>query len=224
MNISKFKNKYRTETSRLKGWDYSTPGAYFVTICTKNLFQYFGKITPDDKFNSIDEIRNLVKLNDAGNIVNEEWLNTLILRKNVILDEFVIMPNHFHGIIFIIDAKIYRRDALHASLKKEKAHEKNIFDEFNLPSIGDTRSVSLHAAQYKNEFGKQSNNLASIVGGFKSACTSRIHKTGTTNFAWQSRFHDHIIRNEKSLNKIREYIIHNPIKWKHDKYFKKTKF
>src|SRR3990172_10221958 len=122
MNISKFKNKYRTETSRLKGWDYSTPGAYFVTICTKNLFQYFGKITPDDKFNSIDEIRNLVKLNDAGNIVNEEWLNTLILRKNVILDEFVIMPNHFHGIIFIIDAKIYRRDALHASLKKEKAH------------------------------------------------------------------------------------------------------
>jgi len=130
------------------------------------------------------------------------------------------MPNHFHGIIFIIDP-IYSRDALNASPLNERDNYVIRKENFNLK--GDTRGVSLQTGNYKNVFGKQSNNLASIIRGFKSACTSRIHQSGLKNFAWQSRFHDHIIRNERSLNKIREYIIHNPIKWKHDKYFMKHK-
>jgi hypothetical protein len=68
--------------------------------------------------------------------------------------------------------------------------------------------------------GLKPNSLGSMMGQFKSICTKRIRGIGHDNFSWQSRFHEHIIRNEKSLNRIRDYIIHNPIKWKFDKYFR----
>lgn len=64
----------------------------------------------------------------------------------------------------------------------------------------------------------QSNSLGSIIGQFKSVCTKQIWADGYTDFRWQSRFHDHIIRDEESLNRIREYIINNPMKWEEDEH------
>ena len=90
-----FKNKYRIESARLKNWDYTNDAAYFVTICIKNMRNYFGKII-DDK----------VILTKTGKIVDEEWLKTKDIRKNVILDEYIVMPNHFHGIIMILNENI----------------------------------------------------------------------------------------------------------------------
>ncbi len=85
-----FRGKYRVESARLRGWDYASDASYFVTICTKNKQHFFGKI-----------IDGKMRLNALGEIVFDEWLRTSKVRPNVVLDEFIIMPNHVHGIIII---------------------------------------------------------------------------------------------------------------------------
>ena len=94
MSDNKFKNKYRIPTCRLQGYDYGASGCYFVTICTKNHIHYFGEIENDE-----------IQLSEIGKIVQSEWLKTVEIRPdmNLLLDEFVVMPNHFHSIIFIGD-------------------------------------------------------------------------------------------------------------------------
>jgi len=99
-----YKNKYRIESARLKDWDYSTPWWYYVTICTKNMKCFFGDVK-----------NGKMVLNEVGEIVKEEWLRTKEMRKKVDLDYFVIMPNHFHGII-IIEGCEYVETHGHASL------------------------------------------------------------------------------------------------------------
>ncbi len=163
-----YKDKYRIESTRLKDWDYSRNGYYFVTICTQDKECFFGDV--------IDE---KVQLSDIGEIVTDEWLKTAQIRKNVSLDTWIIMPNHLHGIVIINNAD-------------------------------DVETHGSASLPYKNKFGPQANNLSSIIRGFKSATTKRIQRV-RCDFSWQTRFYDHIIRNEKSLNKIREY--NNPLKW-----------
>jgi len=90
--------KYRIETTRLKNWDYSNFGFYFITICTKDMKCFFGEIKNE----------NLIHSN-AGKTIEEEWLKTAEIRKNITLDEFNVMPNHFHGII-VIDNENIRKD------------------------------------------------------------------------------------------------------------------
>ncbi len=91
----KFKNRYRIESARLASWDYSSPGWYFVTVCTKNKENFFG-----------DVVCGEMCLSKAGKIVSEEWRKTEIIRSNVALDEWVIMPNHIHGILVILEREI----------------------------------------------------------------------------------------------------------------------
>ncbi len=113
---------------------------------------------------------------------------------NLELGEFITMPNHFHGIILIGENKynmaMHGRDAMHG--------------------------VSTATT---NKFGPQSKNLGSIVRGFKSAVTTAAKKLNI-EFGWQERFHDHIIRSEKELIRISDYIINNPRNWKEDRFFK----
>jgi len=87
-------DKYRSQTKRLKGWDYSSKMMYFITICTKNRYPFFGAIR-----------KEICCLSDIGVIARDEWLRTPIIRRNqrIILDEFIIMPNHIHGIIYLGD-------------------------------------------------------------------------------------------------------------------------
>ena len=174
----KFRGQYRIESTRRKDWDYSSDGAYFVTICTKNREHFFGEIV-DGK----------MRYSQMGEMATKEWENTKNIRSNVELDARVVMPNHIHGIVVI----------------------KN-FDM-------ETRHVETHcnASLRGNRFGPQSNNLASIIRGFKGVTAKNSHMAGFTKFAWQSRFYDHIIRSEQELNRIREYIINNPIKWGSDR-------
>jgi len=86
--LAKYKDKYRIESTRIPTWDYRNAGYYFITILTKNRKHYFGKVADGKLIHS-----------KIANIVIEEWLNTALLRSNVELDEWVLMPNHFHGII-----------------------------------------------------------------------------------------------------------------------------
>lgn len=192
--MAKFKNKYRIESTRLKNWDYSRQAAYFITICTANREHFFGKIENQG------ETPCMASLSAIGIIVEQEWVKTPEIRPdmNLELGEFVVMPNHFHGIIFIGN------------------------NEFN--SDGDAMCRgAMHRAStdgiYKNEFGPQSKNLSSIIRGFKSAVTVQARKIDP-EFGWQSRFHDHIIRNTISYDAISQYIIDNPKKWIDDEFNK----
>jgi putative transposase len=85
-----YKNKYRIESARLSGWDYSNDGYYFITICVKNMESVFGIIK-----------NNEIILSETGKIIESEWLETKNIRKYIELDEYVIMPDHFHAIIGI---------------------------------------------------------------------------------------------------------------------------
>lgn len=173
-----FQNRYRIKSTRLEGWDYSSDGYYFVTICVKDRECFFG-----------DVVNEKMVLNKMGKIAEKFWLEIPQHFPFVVLDEFVVMPNHLHGIVAI---------------------ENNDF------SVETQNFASLQSQGYKNKFGPQSNNLASIIRGFKIGVTKYANQNDIL-FQWQPRFYDHIIRNEESLNRIREYIIYNPLEWNEDR-------
>ena len=177
-NPELFQEKYRIKSTRLPGWNYASDGWYFVTICVKNRECIFGDIK-----------NGMMGLSELGCHIYEEWYKTGELRKNVILDEFIVMPNHIHGII-VIDNQVETH--CNASLQNDEKWK-------------------------QNQFGPQRNNLASIVRGFKSSVKRWANKNGYQYFQWQSRFYDHIIRNEHTLNKIRLYTHHNPQMWERDR-------
>lgn len=118
--MSKYHNKYRIETARLKEWDYSTPWWYYVTIKTKDQFDHFGKV-----------VNGKMNLNDLGKMVEQEWLKTNVIRKYVELDYFVIMPNHLHGIIILNNNTVVeaRRDK---SLYDGLSLQKGKYDQIHL--------------------------------------------------------------------------------------------
>ena len=183
-----FQDRYRIKSTRYSGWNYADEGYYFVTICTYGKEEFFGKV-----------LNGKMQLNDIGKIVAEEWLKTPKIRKNITLDEWIIMPNHIHGII-IIEYKIDDGVETHCNTQKVETH------------------CNASLREYKNKFGPQSNNLSAIIRGFKGITTKIIcEKFSKINFTWQSRFYDRIIRNERELNNVRNYIYNNPIKWESDK-------
>ncbi len=197
--MDKFKNKYRIPSARLKGYDYGQNGAYFITICTKNRKHYFGDVLDGE-----------MQLNELGQLAESAWIKTIELRPdmNLELGEFVIMPNHFHAIIIIGDNK-YNTD-VNDTNRKDAMHCRDA-----MHCVSDTVPN-----EYQNKFGPQSKNLASIVRGFKSSVTTDARKIGVTDFAWQTRFHDHIIRDAKSFENIQNYIANNPLNWQKDKLYK----
>lgn len=181
-----FQKKYRIKSTRLRGWDYSQDSYYFVTICTKNKEEFFGEIHDKE-----------MVLSPIGEIVAEEWERTVEIRKNVKLDFWVVMPNHLHGILIIDNWG-----------ENKSMHNKNVETHCN---------ASLRESiNYQNKFGPQLNNLSSIIRGFKGVTTKRIHMAGFVNFAWQSRFYDHIISGDKEHGNIQDYILTNPANWEKD--------
>jgi REP element-mobilizing transposase RayT len=179
-----FRNKYRIGSKRCRGYDYSNSGNYFVTICTGNRIPYFGKIENGEMI-----------LSELGFCLKNEWIKTPSLRPemNISLDEFIIMPDHFHAIINIGNNR-YNNMPYNCTHAMHGVSDKN--DKFN----------------FRNEFMPQSNNLSSIMRGVKSAVTIYARKHNI-DFQWQPRFHDHIIRTNSELFRIRKYIIENPKKW-----------
>ena len=217
----KFADRYRIESTRLPGYDYSSDGYYFITICTKDRVEHFGRIENEK-----------MTLSPIGEIMRDELLKTAAIRKNVRIDTCQIMPNHLH-VIFVIDNSSVETAPLERLVKPNKHQINNQQKTTQTASnivIPNTPFNALDETPqrgrlYNNERGEphpwhksewKSNSLGAIINQFKSVCTKRIRKIDPT-FAWQSRFYDHIIRTESSLNKIRQYIKNNPPKWKHDR-------
>lgn len=196
----KFNNKYRIPSARLKNYDYSSNGAYFITICTENRNHFFGQI-----------INGKMELSNAGVIANILWHDIPHHTKNVILGEFIVMPNHIHGILILNDSL----ETLHATSLTQS--------ESNVQTLP---VQTLHATSLptKNEtmanISPKSNSIATIIRSYKSAVTKHANRLKLQN-GWQTRFHDHIIRNEIEYQRITDYIINNPAKWQEDKFFEK---
>ena len=182
--------KHHRRSIRFKVYDYSSPGYYFVTICVQNRECVLGEI-----------VNGIIRLNQWGKIVRDEWFKTAKIRKNVELDEFVVMPNHFHGIIMIMESVGATRWVAPTNPSKT-AETKN----------WSTRRV----APTEMPARLQCNSLGAVIGQFKSVVTKKIRKMGLANFKWQRNYYDHIIRNDRELWGIRQYIRHNPFKWELD--------
>ena len=144
--MSLYKNKYRIESTRLANWDYGTNAPYFITICAKEMQHFFGKIENQE-----------MNLNDTGYIVLNEWLKTPEIRPdmNITLDEFIVMPNHFHGIIFIGDNQY----------NTTPAESKFGIQSKNLASIirGFKSSVTRQAKLFNPDFGWQERFYDNII-------------------------------------------------------------
>jgi REP element-mobilizing transposase RayT len=176
MNTVKYNpEKHHRSSIRLNGYNYAQSGWYFVTICTKDKDYVLGKI-----------IDSKMKLNEKGNIIKKWWYQIPIEYPHIKLDEFIIMPNHFHGILNIIgqNGRGEVTTPLHISHDKQKMK----------PTLGQI------IAYFKYQTTKNINQVN--------------HSPGIK--FWQRNYWERIIRDEQELYRIRKYILDNPIKWESD--------
>ncbi|HIJ95855.1 MAG TPA: hypothetical protein HPP94_08990 [Desulfuromonadales bacterium] len=199
---------------RLRNFDYSTAGAYFVTLCTQGHMCLFGDICNGE-----------IKLNHAGHIVTELWSRLPERFPGIFLSEFTVMPNHFHAIIFITDPNI---------------HEFNNGDIVGAPlaaPVFDVQKCSKGAASAKNQGAASAENqgaasavnqgaassaptLGKIMRAFKSISAIEVNRELDRQGKplWQRNYFERIIRDENEMANVSEYIIQNPMRWIDDKY------
>jgi REP element-mobilizing transposase RayT len=231
---------------RLKGYDYSQAGLYFITICCQDRRCLFGEI-----------IDGKMILNEYGQIAYDEWVKTPEIRKNVELGEFIIMPNHIHGII-----RLFRRGESHSPEIINESHSPLIngsqstgeshspqrspeiingiqsTDESHSPqrspeiingiqSTGESHSPLrspeiINGIQSTGESHSPprspSQTIGAIVRGYKSSVTKQLNALNFGCSVWQRNYYEHIIRDEQSYKRISEYIINNPNKWSEVKF------
>ena len=228
---SRFADKFSVNSPRLKNWNYSTPGIYFITICTLNHNNFFGKI-----------IDNQMELSDKGIIAKQELIKTINLRSEIESLGWVIMPNHLHWLIRVL-VETPRRASLiqprQSNFPLILKNDQKFFDQTisniiqqypketpRRASLHDNRPVALINYRYKNHpdyylrLNQKSNQtIPLVIKQFKSAVTRRINPQ-TSFFAWQSRFHDEIIKDKNRFFIIKQYIKNNPKNWEKDEYNK----
>ena len=193
MQLVKYNSKIRHRHSiRLKGYDYSQPGAYFGTVCTYNRECLFGDVT-DGK----------MVLNEFGIIVEHQWKQIPRFFPNAAVDEFTVMPNHIHGIVMIHE-NVVIVGAKHPG-----------------PCIGNTyMNVSEDASPLRIlPHGTMAGSFPAMMQNFLSVTARKINhiRKRPGDKLWQRNYFERIIRNEKELNRIREYIRFNPVKWAEDR-------
>ena len=183
----------RKPSLRLPAYDYGRPGAYFITVCAHKRQCLFG-----------DVIDTQVQLTGFGEIVRRCWSAIPVHFPGVAVDAFVVMPNHVHGILIILDA--LQVGAQHAV-------------PLRTPEGGHARSSAPAPSPNLRAFGQMApRSLPSIVRAFKSASTRQINQARRTpgGQVWQRNFHEHVIRGEDDLRSIRRYIQENPQSWELD--------
>jgi REP element-mobilizing transposase RayT len=180
-------DKHHRRSIRLRGYDYSSPGAYFITICTHQRECLFGEI-----------IAGKMHLNELGKVTQNYW-QRLPLHFMVELDGFIVMPNHLHGILLLGD-KLGRGEAFGTRIVKS--------GENSCPNASPLQPN-----------GTKPGSIGAIIQNFKSISTQKINRLfyrSNHRQVWQRNYYEHIIRNEKSLHDIRQYIHQNPISWQQD--------
>ena len=171
-------NIHKRKSIRLQEYDYSQSGLYFITICTSDRKCLFGQINEQK-----------MVLNEGGDIAEKCWLQIPVHFPNALLHEYIVMPNHVHGIIELSTTRVEDIQPLQHTPKQ------NQFQKIIPHSIG------------------------SIVRGFKIGVTQWFRQNSDEHNIWQRNYYEHIIRNQESYQKISAYIVNNPGQWKEDKFY-----
>ena len=209
----KYQNKFRIPSARARWWNYGWEGAYFITICTASHQHYFGEIR-----------KGKMHLSHTGVLADVFWYEIIHHVQNVELGAFVVMPNHIHGILILDNpgTPTLPVETLHAtSIPEQALHAPALYVEtLHATSL---RSSSSSPPTAKNEkmaqISPKSHTVSSVMRSYKSAVTKHANRLGFV-FGWQTRFYDHIIRNDAEYQRINDYIESNPSKWENDKFFK----
>ena len=184
------RNKHHRRSIRLKGYDYSQPGAYFVTICVDRRQCLFG-----------DVVGGQMVLNQYGMVVADTYQWLCDRYPYLYTDEWIVMPNHFHAIMVIADKS--RTDT-------------------NKPCRGVLRNApTINKQQTDNNSSNpitKRKPLGRLIGAFKTVSTKKINilRDAPGTKLWQRNYYEHIIRNQDAMDKIRHYIVNNPISWSID--------
>jgi putative transposase len=224
--MDKFKNKYRIPSNRLRNWDYGSNGAYFITICTRDREHFFGEIVKNATKGIFE-----MQLNEIGQLAEKYWLEIPNKFPFVELGNFVVMPNHTHGILIINKTGV---NVDHAADGTDGGAGGGFDNEFNDGAEGTNgpddhlaQLALLNSAQPPSEiiggFAGIFNpmfheNISRMIRWYKGRCTFEMRKIHA-DFAWQSNYHDHIIRDSKSFEIIQTYIENNPKNWPDDRFY-----
>ncbi len=181
---------------RLKGYDYSQAGLYFITICCQDRVCRLGKIE-----------NGVMICNELGEIAYREWMKTAELRPQIELDAFMVMPNHIHGILKINE------------IDMDTLHSPNNTGDNTGDNMGECNSPN-NTGECNSPLRSPSNTIGAIIRGYKSSVTKQFGLMGFDEKLWQRNYYEHIIRDEQSYQIISEYIINNPKKWADDKFYK----
>ncbi|MEZ0373087.1 MAG: transposase [Candidatus Sericytochromatia bacterium] len=185
----KFMGLYRIESHRLKGYDYASAGAYFLTVCTHKRQPLFGEI-----------VRGKMQRNPCGQIVWDEWFRSAEIRTEIGLDAFVVMPDHIHGIVLVQPRLVESTSRL--ILQDEPPPSDAVPSSPERPCGPPPKSIGAFMAGFKSAATTAINQARQSPGAP----------------VWQRNYHDRIVRDLAHINRIRFYIANNPRKWtaKHD--------
>ena len=233
----KFQNVFRIQSSRASWHNYNV-GSYFITICTNKRENYFGKISKNANGD------NEMELSEIGRYVERCLRNMTKPKKGINVPLFVIMPNHIHLILISTPG----RDATRLSLENNEGEDNNDETcEINIEKPCDVSTniatrlplennedegnkaetcgnnleilcdTSIGKDERMQEIAYQCGKVSHVISRFKSV-VSKYATTHNIQFAWQSRFYDHIIRNTREMNDIANYITNNVASWGGDDY------
>lgn len=197
---------------RLKGYDYSKTGLYFITLCVEDKQHLFGDI-----------IDGKMILNQLGQIANDEWINTSDIRDNISLHEFIIMPNHFHCIIEIN----FQKGENNQSIGAFKSPSQTIGSIIRGYKIATTKKIKDFLKEENIRTGElqfapisQSISSESEIALYSQTISGELQFAPTNSKIWQRNYYENIIRDEKAYQNISNYIKNNPAKWHEDKFSK----
>jgi REP element-mobilizing transposase RayT len=202
--------RHHRRSIRLKGYDYRQAGAYFVTVCTQDRSFLFGEM-----------VHGEMRLNDAGKMVYDVWNDLPAFYPGVQTDAFIVMPNHIHGIIILVGAGPRAcPDAGPRACPDAGPRACPDSGPRACPDSGPRAYPGQPQEMGQPQGVARTMGLPDVVHRFKTMTTKRyadgVKRLGWEPFRgrlWQRNYYEHIIRNEESLNRIREYILTNPMRW-----------
>jgi putative transposase len=226
------KNIHHRRSIRLKGYDYSQAGLYFITICVQDRKCLFGEIVDGEMI-----------LNDAGKMADNEWVKIPERFTNVQLHEYIVMPNHFHAVMEIVGATLVVAQNTHTNPVAQNTHTNPVAQNTHTNPVAQNthtnpvaqnETVDPDNETVDNEKGQpqgiapiaKPKTVGDMVGAFQSIATVEyirgVKQLGWQTFngkLWQRNYYEHIIRDEQSYQRISDYIINNPKNWKDDKFY-----
>lgn len=191
MNNEKFQNKYRIPSARAAWHDYNG-GIYFITICTHQRENYFGEIIVDENGEP------KMNLSEIGKITDDCIAKMETIHNDITVPLWVVMPNHIHLIVIV-----------------ESSFVETPYYDISTNCDNPMETTDGRKNEKMQEIANNCGRLSHVISRFKTAVT-KMARENNIPFAWQTRFHDHIVRNMDELNGISAYIENNVAKWASD--------